>query len=78
MTDDTILFTETMDEERIVRQCASNPYNPQKPCYKKSGIGGTVRVCDCEGDKCNEVSRTASTLFLTTVLLLLIGWLSQN
>lgn len=64
-----------MDNERIVRQCASNPYNPDKPCYKKSGLGGTVRVCDCDSDKCNKVSRTASTIFLTTVLLLLIGWL---
>lgn len=76
MTDDTVLFTETLYDERIVRQCASNPYDPHKPCYKKSGMGGTVRVCDCEDDKCNESSKSASTVFLTTVLLLVVGWFS--
>lgn len=75
MTDDIVLFTEVMDDERIVRQCASNPYNPDKPCYKKSGMGGTVRVCDCEGDKCNEASRIELTVLLTTVFLLLV-WLA--
>lgn len=69
------VFTETTTE-RTVRQCASNPYDPDRPCYFRSGFGGKINVCNCEGEKCNEASRTASTIFLTIVLLLLAALFS--
>ncbi|GFT03241.1 uncharacterized protein TNCV_3610961 [Trichonephila clavipes] len=52
-------------EKRTIRQCASNAYDPSRPCYYRAGFGGKTNVCNCLGDGCNSASQTTAALFVT-------------
>ncbi|GIY67457.1 uncharacterized protein CDAR_522881 [Caerostris darwini] len=54
-------------DKRTIRQCASTPFDPSRPCYYRAGFGGKTNVCNCLGDGCNEAARTtaAATLLVT-------------
>ncbi|KAG8177407.1 hypothetical protein JTE90_020436 [Oedothorax gibbosus] len=57
-------------EPRTIRQCATTPFDPDRPCYHRSGFGGKVSVCNCNQDGCNGAPRgVAANLSLMTLLL---------
>ncbi|XP_054713834.1 uncharacterized protein LOC129223294 [Uloborus diversus] len=57
---------------RVIRQCATNQYDVDRPCYYRTGFGGKTNVCNCQGDGCNEAPRTTASLLLMVLGLYLL------
>lgn len=61
---------------RIARQCGAYewPGDRKGDCVYRSGFGGMLKYCSCDGSKCNTGNTITGTAFLFITLLGLKLW----
>ncbi|GIY77935.1 protein quiver [Caerostris darwini] len=62
-------------DKHVIRKCASTEYDPQAPCYERTGYLGRMNVCACTTDACNESSKSVSTNIFKVFVVSLLTFL---